>query len=141
MSWRGAYWVQQRDTDPQQRPNPPHATQKDPVMKKLIAIAILATAAALSTAPANAQMSALKSFDNAASSSEATIVHKTGRRGRFAAGLAIGIVGAAIATHHYNNRRPYYSSRWSRHERRCRRLRRACYNGYGRACWKYDNRC
>ena len=114
-------------------------------MKKLIAIAILAATAALTTAlataPANAQMSALKSIETAATTTDATIVHKTGRRGRFAAGLAIGIVGAAIASHHYNNRNRYYSSRWSRFERRCRRWRRACYNGYGRACWKYDNRC
>ena len=110
-------------------------------MKKFIAIAILAATAALSTAPANAQMSALKSIETAATTADTTIVHKTGRRGRFAAGLAIGIVGAAIATHHYKSRHRYYSHRWSRHERRCRRLRRACYNGYGRACWKYDNRC
>mgnify|MGYP001821466005 CR=1 FL=1 len=113
-------------------------------MKKLLAIALIAAATALSAAPANAQMSALKSFDNAAVAKESAIVHKTGRRGRrgrFAAGLALGIVGAAIASHHYYNHRPYYSSRWARHERRCRRWRRACYNGYGRACWKYDNRC
>lgn len=114
-------------------------------MKKFFAIALIAAATAISAAPANAQMSALKSFDNAAVAKESAIVHKTGRRGRrgrFAAGLALGIVGAAIATHHYHSyHRPYYSSRWSRHERRCRRWRRACYNGYGRACWKYDNRC
>ncbi|MFY0613081.1 MAG: hypothetical protein JXQ99_16240 [Hyphomicrobiaceae bacterium] len=113
-------------------------------MKKFFAIAILAAATALSAAPANAQMSALKSLDNAAVASDSAIVHKTGRRGRrgrFAAGLALGIVGAAIATHHYGYHRPYYSSRWSRHERRCRRWRRSCYRGYDRACWKYDNRC
>ena len=110
-------------------------------MKKFFAIAILAAATALSAAPANAQMSALKSLDNAVVASDSAIVHKTGRRGRFAAGLAIGIIGAAVATHHYNNHRPYYSSRWSRHERRCRRWRRSCHRGYDRACWKYDNRC
>ncbi len=110
-------------------------------MKKIVAIALLAATTALSTAPANAQMSALKSLDNATADSASSIVHKTGRRGRFAAGLALGIVGAAIATHHYGYHRPYYSSRWSRHERRCRRWRRSCYRGYDRACWKYDNRC
>lgn len=110
-------------------------------MKKFIAIAVLAATAALSTAPANAQMSALKSIDAAAASGNAAIVHKTGRRGRarFAAGLAIGIVGAAIVADHYRHR--YYSPRWSRHERRCRRWRQNCYRGYDGACWKYDNRC
>ena len=114
---------------------------KVPVMKKLIAIALLAATAALSAAPANAQMSALKSFDKAAASTETAIVQKTGRRGRFAAGLAIGIVGAAIAHQAYRHHRPHYSTRWSRHERRCRRWRRDCYDGYGRACRKFDYRC
>lgn len=110
-------------------------------MKKFIAIALLAATTALSAAPANAQMSALKSLDNATAASGSAIVHKTGRRGRFAAGLAIGIIGAAVATHAYRHHRPHYSSRWQRHERRCRRWRRSCYRGYDRACWKYDNRC
>jgi hypothetical protein len=110
-------------------------------MKKFIAITILVAVTALSSAPANAQMSALKSLDNATATSDSDIVHKTGRRGRFAAGLAIGIIGAAVAHQAYRHHRPYYSSRWQRHERRCRRWRRACHNGYGRACWKYDNRC
>ena len=109
-------------------------------MRKIVAIALLAATTALSAAPANAQMSALKSLDNATADSASSIVHKTGRRGRFAAGLAIGIVGAAIATQHYRHRR-HYEPRWSRHERRCRRWHRACYNGYDRACWKFDNRC
>ena len=110
-------------------------------MKKFFAIALLAATTALSAAPANAQMSALKSLDSATASSGTAIVHKTGRRGRFAAGLAIGIIGAAVATHAYRHHHRRYESRWSRHERRCRRWRRSCYNGYGRACWKYDNRC
>ena len=110
-------------------------------MKKLFAIALLAATTALAAAPASALMSALKSLDNAKAANTAGIVHKTGRRGRFAAGLALGIVGAAIATHHYRHHGHYHEPRWSRHERRCRRWRRACYNGYDRACWKYDNRC
>ena len=109
-------------------------------MKKLFAIALLAAATTLSAAPASAQMSALKSLDSAKAANTGGIVHKTGRRGRFAAGLALGIVGAAIATHHYRHGH-YHEPRWSRHERRCRRWHRACYNGYDRACWKYDNRC
>ena len=64
-------------------------------MKKFIAITLFAATAALSTAPANAQMSALKSTETAATTTDTAIVHKTGRRGRFAAGLAIGIVGDA----------------------------------------------
>ena len=139
---RGGRWrilgSSKRHTDPTDRPKTSNA--KDPVMKKFIAIALLAATTALSAAPANAQMSALKSLDSATAGSASSIVHKTGRRGRFAAGLALGIVGAAIATHHYRHRR-HYEPRWSRHERRCRRWHRACYNGYDRACWKYDNRC
>ncbi|MGI9480535.1 MAG: hypothetical protein ACR2PI_27850, partial [Hyphomicrobiaceae bacterium] len=104
-------------------------------MKKFFAIALIAATTAIAAAPANAQMSALKSIDNATVAKESAIVHKTGRRGRFAAGLALGIVGAAIATHHYHSyHRPYYSSRWSRHQRRCRRWRRSCYRGYDRSC-------
>lgn len=109
-------------------------------MKTLIATALLAAATAFTAIPANAQMSGLKSLETATASE--TIVHKTGKRGRFAAGLAIGIVGAAIATHAYrHHHRRYHAPRWSHHERRCRRWRRACYRGYDRACWKYDDRC
>lgn len=109
-------------------------------MNKLIATALLAATTALTAAPANAQMSGLKSLETAGASD--TIVHKTGKRGRFAAGLAIGIVGAAIATHAYrHHHRRYHEPRWSRHERRCRRWYRACNRGYHRSCWRFDNRC
>ncbi len=111
-------------------------------MKKFIAIAALAIAA-FAASPASANMLSANSMVVAAPTAEAgAIVHKTGRRGRrgrFAAGLALGIVGAAIASHHYG--RGYRDRRWSRHERRCRRWRRRCYRGNDRACWRYDNRC
>jgi len=108
-------------------------------VKKIIAIAAFAATAAISSAPAKAQMSGLSAL--AAASPTETLVQKTGKRGRLAAGLAIGIVGAAIASHAYADRNHYRGRRMSRHERRCRRWRRWCRDGEGRACWKFDNRC
>jgi hypothetical protein len=110
-------------------------------MKKTLAIAGLAAVVMVSAAaPAGAQMSGLKSLDNATTG----LIHKTGKRsrrnGRIAAGVALGILGAAAAAssaHAYDEE--YY--RESRHERRCRRWRRWCHDGEHRACWKYDNRC
>ncbi len=111
-------------------------------MKKSFTIAAVAAAAMLAIgAPAQAQMSAMKAAAPVTSGAKADLVHKTGRRGRrIAAGIALGIVGAAAYAHarrhHYH--RPHYS--W-RHERRCRRWRRWCWRGNEHACWKYDTRC
>jgi hypothetical protein len=124
----------------QDDPRPDRPIQKDPAMKKFLAVALLAAATAVSAAPASAQMPALKSLDTA--TTESGIVHKTGRRGRVAAGIVLGIVGAAIANHAYGYSQPDYEESWEeRHERRCRRWRRACNRGHDRACWKYDDRC
>jgi hypothetical protein len=43
------------------------------------------------------------------------------------------VLGAIAASEAYARER--------RHERRCRRWRRQCYNGSDRACWKFDDRC
>ena len=110
-------------------------------MKKFITIAAAATTLMImAQAPAAAgPMSGVAA--PAAASSDAGIVHKTGRRGRrIAAGIALGVLGAVAAGaaySHYDKRR-YYESRW---ERRCRRWRRRCYRGNDRACWKFERRC
>ena len=108
-------------------------------MKKIIASAAIITIAAFSAAPASAQMSGFKNIS--ATTASSTIIHKTGRRGRVAAGIALGLIGAAVISSHA--RASYYDrdDREFRHERRCRRWRHWCRNGEDRACWKYDNRC
>ena len=118
-------------------------------MTKFLASTIIAATIAFTAAPARAQMSALTSLKTpaTATSTDSAIIHKTGgRRHRFAVGLALGIAGAAAASHayHYSAHRHHWSRhdhRWSRHERRCRRWSRLCYLGKDRACWKYDTRC
>ncbi|RPG39358.1 MAG: hypothetical protein CBC34_014510 [Hyphomicrobiaceae bacterium TMED74] len=108
-------------------------------MKKTIAV--IASAAAMmmiASAPSSAAgMSALKALETGAATSD-NLVHKTGRRGRrIAAGIALGIVGAAIATHAYRHHH-YRPSRW---ERRCNCWARKCEWGNDRACYRYDTRC
>ena len=107
-------------------------------MKKTIAV--IATAATLMIAAAPSQaagMSALKALESGAATSD-TLIQKTGRRGgRIAAGIALGIAGAAIATHAYRHHH-YRPSRW---ERRCNRWARKCDYGNERACYRLDTRC
>lgn len=93
------------------------------------AIALSAiTFASAHAGPYTAGMSGLqKSLQPA--DAQAQIVHKTGKKRKFVTGLIIGF-GAAAAIG--------YSIR---HERRCRRWRRWCWNGNDNACWKFDNRC
>lgn len=109
------------------------------IMKKTIAIIATAATLMIASAPSQAAgLSALKALETGAASSN-TLIQKTGRRGRagrIAAGIALGIAGAAIAHHTY--RHGYYESRY---ERRCRRWARKCDWGNDRACWKLDTRC
>lgn len=112
-------------------------------MKTVFAAFAIAAIAATAAVPANAQMSALKSLNNGAAASESAIVHKTGRKGRrIAAGIALGIIGAAAlasGAHAYD--RDYEEERYWRRRNRCNRWRRWCRRGNDRSCWKYDNRC
>jgi Ni/Co efflux regulator RcnB len=112
-------------------------------MKKIIATAAIAATIAVSASPASAQMSGFKSMNPAASADN--LIEKTGRRGRrgrrIGAGIALGLIGAAVIAGHASRHGDYYEDRYSRHERRCNRWRRWCRNGEDRACWKYENRC
>ena len=105
-------------------------------MKKSIAAIATATVIAFAAVPAQAGgFSSLKSLDSGAETSS-QLVHKTGKKSRkIARGIFLGlaVAGALAAHNHY-----YYESR---HERRCRRWERRCYNGNDNACWKLDTRC
>ena len=107
-------------------------------MKKTIAVIATAATLMIASAPSQAAgMSALQALGTGAASSD-TLIQKTGRRGgRIAAGIALGIAGAAIAAHAYRHHH-YRASRW---ERRCRRWARRCDWGNERACYRYDTRC
>ena len=107
-------------------------------MKKFIAIATAATFVIAAAAPANAQMSAFKSFGSTAANAD-QIVHKTGRKGRRIAGaIALGLLGAAVIAGHA---RASEIDQEDAHERRCNKWRRWCNDGESRACRKFDNRC
>jgi hypothetical protein len=109
--------------------------------KSITAIATAATLTAFAMTPANAGpfsagMPALQ--DAKVGATQEQLVHKTGKKGKFIAGLAIGLGAAAVLSQgHYG----YYSGYSWRHERRCRRWRKRCWNGNNNACWKYENRC
>jgi hypothetical protein len=111
-------------------------------MTKFIAIAaISATALIAAQAPAQAQMSALKSLDVGATTAN-QLIHKTGRRSRrIGAGIALGLLGVAAVASHARAREDAENEREYSHQRRCNRWRRWCSNGEDQACWKYDNRC
>jgi len=111
-------------------------------MTKSIAIAAISAAAVISVqAPAQAQMSGLKSLDTTAKSAN-QLIHKTGRRGRrIGAGIALGLLGVAAIASQSRANDDDYSEREYRRQRRCNRWRRWCSNGEDQACWKYDNRC
>jgi hypothetical protein len=115
------------------------------MQKSIAAIAAAITLAAIASAPANAGMSGL-SPAAAPSADQEQLVHKTDKKSwkkrRFAKGLMLGLGVAVIAGggyYGYSDGYGYSSSNW--HGRRCRRWRRRCYNGNGRACWKFDRRC
>jgi hypothetical protein len=108
-------------------------------MKTLTALAASALVTfTLTTGTANAQMAGLAAAKPPAGQD---LVHKTGRRnrGRVAAGIALGIIGAAAIAS--QSHRYYRDSYESRHERRCRRWMYRCDNGNYRACQKFDRRC
>ena len=86
-------------------------------------------------------MAGLAKFDASAKSQPAAIVHQTKGKGAgnlvkgLAAGVAIGVIGAAAASAGLGRITE------SPHERRCRRWLSRCDMGYDNACWKYDERC
>ena len=92
----------------------------------------------LTTGTANAQMAGLAAAKPPAGQD---LVHKTGRRnrGRVAAGITLGIIGAAAIAS--QSHRYYRDSYESRHERRCRRWMYSCDNGSYHACRQFDRRC
>lgn len=110
-------------------------------MIKSTAIAAAAAITLLAAgAPAQAQMSGFTALKASPAAGTNDMIHKTGRKGRRIAGaIALGLIGAAVIAG--NARASHYDYGYSRHERRCRKWRRWCRNGEGRACWKYDNRC
>ena len=111
-------------------------------MKTFTAVAAAALVAfTLTTGTANAQMAGLAAAKAPAAKAGQDLVHKTGRRnrGRVAAGIALGIIGAAAIAS--QSHRYYRDSYESRHERRCRRWMYRCDNGSYRACRKFDRRC
>ena len=114
-------------------------------MKTLTALAAAALVTfTLTTGTANAQMAGLAAAKASAAQAGQALVHKTGRRrgrngGKIAAGIALGIIGAAAIAS--QSHRYYRDSYASRHERRCRRWMYRCDNGSYRACRKFDRRC
>lgn len=86
-------------------------------------------------------MAGLAKFDPGATAQSPAIVHQTkGKRAGnlvkgLAAGVAIGVIGAAAASGGLGRITE------SPHERRCRRWLNRCDMGYENACWKYDERC
>ena len=109
------------------------------IIATLAATAIIGFAA---HAPAQAGMASIKAATPAATAAQSGIVHQVrGRRGRFGAGLIIGLgVASALAASSAYAHDRYYSARYER-ERRCRRWFRQCNHGSDRACWKFESRC
>ena len=111
-------------------------------MKRFFTVATAVAVMLISGTSTQAQMAGLQSFDTVAGKSD--LVQKTGKRshrnGAVAAGIALGVLGAAAAAHAHRDNH-YRDRRWSRHKRNCRRWRRWCHHGDDRACWRYDNRC
>jgi hypothetical protein len=108
-------------------------------MKTLTALAASALVTfTLTTGTANAQMAGLAAAKPPAGQD---LVHKTGRRnrGRVAAGITLGIIGAAAIAS--QSHRYYRDSYESRHERRCRRWMYRCEDGHRRSCWEFDRSC
>lgn len=86
------------------------------------------TLAASHAGPLSAGTSALKQ-SLATQAGQSQLVHKMGKKRKLVTGILLGLGAAAAIS---------YSIR---HERRCRRWYRKCWNGNERACWKYDTRC
>ena len=111
-------------------------------MKTFTALAAAALVTfTLTTGAANAQMTGLAAAKAPAAQAGQDIVHKTGRRnrGRIAAGIALGIIGAAaIASQSHRYHRDSYESR---HERRCRSWMYRCDSGSYYTCRQFDRRC
>ena len=111
-------------------------------MKTLTALAASALVTfTLTTGTANAQMAGLAAAKAPAAQAGQDLVHKTGRRnrGRVAAGITLGIIGAAAIAS--QSHRYYRDSYESRHERRCRRWMYRCDNGSYYDCRKFDRSC
>ncbi len=105
------------------------------------AAAIFAFAIAGTAGSAQAGMSGLEKLDVSNNAHPSAIVHQTkGKRAGnivkgLAAGVAIGVIGAAAASGGLGriNESP--------HERRCRRWLNRCEMGYENACWKFEDHC
>ena len=104
-----------------------------------IAAAIALSTVAFTPATAGPYSAGIASLQQTMTSpaGQEQLVHKTGKKGKFAIGFAIGLGTAAALGAGYGYHGGYdYSFR-----RMCRRLRHRCWNGNHKACWKYENRC
>ena len=109
-------------------------------MFKSVALVAAFAFTALAAVPANAGayssgVAGLKQSTMPAVGQE-QLVHKTGKKGKFVAGLMVGLGTAAILSHGAYGYYDGYS-----HRRQCRRLKHRCWNGNWRACQKFEYRC
>lgn len=112
------------------------------MFKSVTTFAAVALMSAMALSPANAgPSSALAGLNKAAqpAAGETQLIQKTGKKGKFAAGLIVGLGAATVLAH--GGHGYYHGGYGYSHRRHCRRLRNRCWRGSYRACRRYDRRC